>query len=217
MVAVVSCLSQKGGVAKSAMARLVAREYAATGRRVLIADLDILQGTSKEWSDRRMDAGIFPTVPTQSFETVKAALKGADGADLLVLDGRGFADRHTADAAVASDAILLPTGTSVDDLRPTVRLAHELIAAGVDRRRLVFALCRTGDSTRENDEAGQYIRAAGYFCLAQVWPERAGYRQAHDEGRTATEARHPSLLAKARLFAGALTGTLDTLIGKTRK
>jgi chromosome partitioning protein len=217
MVAVVSCLSQKGGVAKSAVARLVAREYAAAGRRVLIADLDVLQATSKEWSDRRMDAAIFPTVPTQSFETVKAALKGADGVDLLVLDGRGFADRHTADAATASDAILLPTGTGVDDLRPAVRLAHELIAAGVEHRRLVFALCRTGDSVRENDEAGQYIRTAGYFCLAPVWPERAGYRQAHDEGRTATEARHPSLQAKARLFAGALTGTLDTLIGKTKK
>jgi chromosome partitioning protein len=133
------------------------------------------------------------------------------------LDGRGFADRHTAEAAVASGAVLLPTGTSVDDLRPTVRLAHELIAAGLERRRLIFALCRTGDSARENDEASQYIQAAGYFCLSPVWPERAGYRQAHDEGRTATEARHPSLKFKARIFASALTGTLDTMISeKTR-
>lgn len=217
MVAVVSCLSQKGGVAKSAMARLVAREYAAAGRRVLIADLDVLQGTAKEWSERRMDAAVFPTVPTQSFETVGAAQRGAAGVDLLVLDGRGFADRHTVDAATASDAILLPTGTGVDDLRPTVRLAHEMIAAGVERRRLIMALCRTGDSARENAEAGQYIRDAGYFCLGPVWPERAGYRQAHDEGRTATEARHPSLQAKARLFADALVGALNPLIGKIKK
>lgn len=216
MVAVVSCLSQKGGVAKSALARLVAREYAAAGRRVVIGDLDTLQGTSTEWSNRRATAAIFPSVPTHGFESVKKALKASANADLLVLDGRGFADRHTAEAAANSGAILLPTGTSVDDLRPTVRLAHELIAAGIGPKRLVFALCRTGDGARENEEARQYIRAAGYYCLSEVWPERAGYRQAHDEGRTASEARHPSLRAKAKIFADALTGILDTLIWKQK-
>jgi len=216
MAAVISCLSQKGGVAKSALARLVAREYASAGRRVMIGDLDTLQGTSTEWSNRRNDAAIFPIVPAHGFESVKKALKGAAGMDLLILDGRGYADHHTAEAAAASDAILLPTGTSVDDLRPTVRLAHELIAAGIERRRLLFALCRTGEGARENADADRYIRAAGYNCLSPVLPERAGYRQAHDEGRTATEARHPSLRSKAQAFAGALTAILDTLIWKTR-
>lgn len=217
MVAVVSCLSQKGGVAKSGLTRLIAREYAAAGRRVLVGDLDTLQGTSTEWSDRRNSAAIFPTVPTQGFESVKKALKASASADLLVLDGRGFANHQTAEAAAASDAIMLPTGTSIDDLRPSIRLAHELIAAGIEHHRLIFALCRTGDGARENDEATLYIRTAGYQCLPQVWPERAGYRQAHDEGRAATEARHPSLRAKAKTFAGALTGALDPLIWKAKK
>jgi len=216
MVAVVSCLSQKGGVAKSALARLIAREYASVGRRVMIGDLDTLQATSTEWSNRRNDAAIFPTVPTHGFESVKKAIKAAAGSELLIIDGRGYADRHTAEAAEASDAILLPTGTSVDDLRPTVRLAHELIAAGIERQRIVFALCRTGDGARENADADLYIRSAGYACLSQVLPERAGYRQAHDEGRTATEARHASLRSKAKAFAGALTGVLDTLIWKAK-
>ena len=216
MVAVVSCLSQKGGVAKSALARLVAREYASAGRRVIIGDLDTLQGTSTEWSNRRNDAAIFPTVPTRGFESVKKAVKGAAASDLLILDGRGYADHHTAEAAEASDAILLPTGTSVDDLRPTVRLAHELIAGGIQPRRVIFALCRTGDGARENADAELYIRTAGYTCLSQVLPERAGYRQAHDEGRTVTEARHPSLRTRAKTFATALTGVLDTLIWKVK-
>jgi chromosome partitioning protein len=182
----------------------------------MLGDLDTLQGTSTEWSNRRNDAAIFPIVPTQGFESVKKALKGAAAADLLILDGRGYADHHTAEAAAASDAILLPTGTSVDDLRPTVRLAHELIAAGIERRRIIFALCRTGDGARENTDADRYIRAAGYTCLSSTFPERAGYRQAHDEGRTATEARHPSLRSKAQAFAGALTGVLDPLIWKAK-
>jgi chromosome partitioning protein len=212
MMAVISCLSQKGGVAKSALARLISREYGARGNSVLLADLDTLQSTSTEWAARRREAGILPPVEARTFESVKKALKDADGLDLLVLDGPGFADRLSVEAASASAAIVLPTGTAVDDLRPTVRLAHELIEAGIKRRRLVFALCRAGDSVRENDEAKAYIEAAGYACLEASWPERAGYRQAHDEGRTATEVRHPSLKAKATQFAGALTGFLDPLI-----
>jgi chromosome partitioning protein len=216
MVAIVACLSQKGGVAKSALARLVAREYGARGRRVLLGDLDTLQSTSTEWADRRHAAGIAPAISACNFETVKKALKEADGLDLLVLDGRGFADMLSIEAASTAGAVVLPTGTAVDDLRPTVRLAHELIEAGIKRKRLLFALCRAGDSVRENEEARQYIEAAGYACLKTTWPERAGYRQAHDEGRTATEVRHPSLKAKAMGFAGELTGVLDTLIWETK-
>jgi len=43
----------------------------------------------------------------------------------------------------------LPTGLSLDDLRPSVRLAHELIGVGVQACNLAFVLCRTGDSEKE--------------------------------------------------------------------
>ena len=51
MAALVGLVSQKGGVGKSTLARLVAREYAAAGWQVKIADLDISQGTSTDWPD----------------------------------------------------------------------------------------------------------------------------------------------------------------------
>jgi chromosome partitioning protein len=209
MVAIVSCLSQKGGVAKSSLARLVAREYAARGRRVLLGDLDTLQATASEWARRRAEAGIAPWVGVRPFDSVKKAVKAAAGDDLLVLDGRGFADRQTLDVTERSAAVLLPTGLGVDDLLPSVRLAHELVTAGSDRRGMLFVLCRTGDRPAEINEARHYIEDAGYLCLEQVWPERTGYRLAHDEGRVATEARHPSLRRKARQLADSLMAWID--------
>ncbi|HEY0524280.1 MAG TPA: ParA family protein [Stellaceae bacterium] len=218
MTAVVGCVSQKGGVGKSSLARLLAREYAAAGRRVLLADLDTLQATSVEWGRRREEGGIAPAVPVRGFENVKKALKAASagGVERLVLDSRGFADRQTAEIAAAADVILLPTGLAVDDLLPTVRLAHDLAVAGIDARRLLFVLCRAGDNTREIEEARQYVADAGYRCVAEPWPERTGYRRAHDEGRAASEARHPLLRGRAKIFAGALTTLIDDHIAKGR-
>jgi chromosome partitioning protein len=210
-VLVVGCASQKGGVAKSALARLLAREFAGRGRRVLLADLDVLQQTSLEWARRRAEAGHRPAIPVEGCETVKQALKRARqaGVDCLVLDARGFADPQTLEVAKAADAVLIPSGLAVDDLLPAVRLAHELTLAGVPRTRIGLALCRAGDAGTEIAEAMRYVTEAGYRCLAKAWPERAGYRRAHDEGRVATEARHPSLRSKAHDFASAAIAFIE--------
>jgi chromosome partitioning protein len=192
-------------VAKSSLARLLAREYAATGRRVLLADMDVPQATSLEWSRRRMESGALPTVPVERFESTKQALKRARQlkVDCLVLDAKGLADAQTLEVARAADAVFIPSGLAVDDLLPAVRLAHELTHAGIPRGRLVVALCRAGDAAGEVEDAARYVGEAGYLCLGAAWPERSGYRRAHDEGRVATEARHPSLRAKARVFVTA--------------
>jgi chromosome partitioning protein len=207
-VLVVGCASQKGGVAKSSLARLLAREFSAAGRRVLLADLDVLQATSLAWAHRRTAAGLRPEVPVVRCESVKLALKLARDAkaECLILDARGFADAQTLEVAQAADALLIPAGLAVDDLLPSVRLAHELTRAGIPRTRIAVALCRSGDAASEIAEAARYVTEAGYHCLPIAWAERAGYRRAHDEGRVATEARHPSLRAKAHSFAA---GALD--------
>jgi chromosome partitioning protein len=204
MALVVSALSQKGGVGKSAVARLIAREYAASGWSVRVADFDTKQMTTTEWAARRLEAGLEPVVEVQNYTSVDKALRGAEVADMLVMDGRGFADKLTQDIARASDKVLLPTGLSLDDLRPSVRLAHELVAIGVQSRNLVFVLTRTGDSEKEITAARQYIEGAGYRCLDAPWPERTGYRDAHDQGKAGSEALHPSLRSKAEAVARSM-------------
>ena len=52
MTIIICMCSQKGGVGKSTLARLVAREYANAGWSVKIADLDVSQGTSFNWQGR---------------------------------------------------------------------------------------------------------------------------------------------------------------------
>ncbi|WP_207553519.1 ParA family protein [Teichococcus deserti] len=212
---VVGCASQKGGVAKSSLARLLAREMAAQGQRVLLADLDVRQATSLEWARRRAEAGLRPELQVARCETVKNALKQARQAevDCLILDARGFADAQTLEVAGAADALLIPSGLAVDDLLPSVRLAHELTRAGIAPARIGVALCRAGDTAGEIAEAARYVAEAGYHCLPVAWPERAGYRRAHDEGRVATEARHPSLRGRAEAFAA---GILDFIARQPR-
>lgn len=212
IVIVVACASQKGGVAKSSLARLLAREFADQGQTVLLADLDGTQATSVEWARRRAAAGLKPDITVENCDGPKQALRRARKMDAthLVMDARGFADTQTLEAAEAADAVLIPSGLAVDDLLPAVRLAHELTRAGVAHERIAIALCRAGDTATEIQDAARYVRDAGYRCLDHVWPERAGYRRAHDEGRAGTEARHPSLRAKARAFAGDVLGFIQS-------
>jgi chromosome partitioning protein len=54
MAFVVAMVSQKGGVGKSTLARLLAREFAAQEWNVKIGDLDISQGASFQWRARRL-------------------------------------------------------------------------------------------------------------------------------------------------------------------
>ncbi len=65
----IGAVSQKGGVGKSSIARLIACEYAAAGWDVLIADLDIAQATSTNWKQRREQNSIQPVIAVLPFRT----------------------------------------------------------------------------------------------------------------------------------------------------
>jgi len=60
----------------------------------------------------------------------------------MVVDAPGWADASTVWLAKGSQLTVLPTGASVDDLNPTIRLMHELTGKGVADWRLAVALCR---------------------------------------------------------------------------
>jgi chromosome partitioning protein len=61
MALFIGMVSQKGGVGKSTLARLLAREYANAGWNVKIADLDVSQGTSFSWQARRLQNALSQT------------------------------------------------------------------------------------------------------------------------------------------------------------
>lgn len=193
MAVVVGVVSQKGGVGKSTLSRLIAREYALAGWSVKIADLDVSQGTSFNWQSRRLQSGIEPAIPVERFGTVEQALKVGDHYDMLILDGPPHSTAGTLKIAAASLLTILPTGLSLDDLEPSVLLAHELRKRGTPAEKIIFALSRVGDSESEIGEARGYVQQAGYSLLPGSLPEKTAFRRASDEGRSLTETRFLSL------------------------
>src|SRR5260370_24429619 len=120
MAIFIGMVSQKGGVGKSTLARLVAREYAAAGWSVKIADLDVSQGTSFNWQARRLQRGLEPPIAVERFGAVEHALKVADHYDLVILDGPPHSTAGTVKIAQQSALTVLPTCLSLDDLQPSV-------------------------------------------------------------------------------------------------
>ena len=170
---IIGLISQKGGVAKSTLARAIAREAAAGGLRVKLADLDTQQGTSSNWHRRRLEAGIEPAFSVEAFKTAAQALRVAPDFDMLVLDGPARASVATLEIAHQATLVIQPTGASVDDLHPAVLTFHEMVRAGIPKARLVFAMCKIGTDAEEA-EARSYITQAGFRSLGWVRPRTAG-------------------------------------------
>lgn len=196
MATIIGVISQKGGVGKSTLARALAREAAAGGLRVKLADLDTQQGTSTTWHRRRLDAGIEPAFSVEAFKTAAQALRIASNFDVLVLDGPARASSATLEIGRQASLVIQPTGASLDDLHPAVLTFHELVRDGVPHGRLTFALCKIGTDAEEG-EARAYIAQAGFTALAGFIPERPAYRQAQNLGLTITETRFPQLNRRA--------------------
>lgn len=211
MSLIIGVISQKGGVGKSTISRLIAREYANAQWNVKIADLDIAQGTSFNWQTRRLQNNIQPEIPVERFRTVEQALKITNHYDLVIIDSPPHSSEGTLKIAKHSDLCVLPTGLSLDDLEPSILLAHELIKKGIHKSKIVFALCKVGTSKTELIEARNYINEAGYFCLEGELPEKTAYRRASDEGLAFTETKYKSLNNQADILVQSIIDCLSKI------
>jgi chromosome partitioning protein len=106
-----------------------------------------------------------------------------------------------------ADLVVLPTGASLDDLRPAVRTANSLKTAGIPVAKMLFVLCRIGTDV-EAEAARSYIAEAGYQIAPGYIPERPAYRAVQNEGRAITEVRYPQLRATAEAVIQALVDTI---------
>lgn len=216
MTHILGIVSQKGGVGKSTLARMMAREFVAGGITCKIADLDTQQQTCTLWAGRRAEAGIAPDVQVQGFASVRGALAEAPRFDALILDGKPHASDQTLEISRAADLVVIPTGQTVDDLHPGVVLAHGLRKAGVDARRIAFVLYRVTGSARERAAARAYLEEAGYTVLEGDIAASTAYGSASDAGRTVTETSFKSLNRRAVMLAQAIVDRLVRLQEGTR-
>ena len=208
---IISLISQKGGVGKSALARLLAVEFVRAGWTVKIADLDTMQGTSTKWKARRDRAGLQPEIPVEKFATVERALREADRYDLLVLDGPAHAEQGGRAMAKASDLVIMPTCYGLDDLEAQVEAAYELEEHGIARNRIWFIFSRTSGSPAEDQAARDYLQRAKINVFEPVLPELPSIRQGHNGGKAASEISFPVIRERAMAIAVAVAEQVKTI------
>lgn len=214
MTYIVGMVSQKGGVGKSTLARMMAREMAHGGLSAKIADLDTQQQTCTHWAGRRAENGVEPEVQVQSYATMKSALTDASRFDVFILDGKPNASEQTFEIAASSDLVVIPTGQTVDDLHPGVVLAHNLRKKGVDADKIAFAMFKTTGSERENTAARQYVMEAGYRVLEGDVPVSTGYGSASDSGKAITETSFRTLNERAGKLAQSVIDCVADLTNR---
>lgn len=211
MAYIIATVSQKGGVGKSTIARLLACEFVNGGFRTKIADLDTQQQTCTHWAGRRAENGVMPEIQVQSFASVKTALDEKARFDALVVDGKPNASEQTIEIAKASDLVVIPTGQTVDDLHPGVVLAHSLRKKDILPDKIVFAMFKTTGSERENEAARQYLNQAGYIVLDGDVSVSTAYGTASDMGKSITETSFSTLNERAAKLAQSVIDKMAEL------
>ena len=206
---IISLISQKGGVGKSALARLLAVEFIRAGWQVKIADLDTMQGTVTKRKARRDRAKLQPEIPVEKFATVERAVREAERFDMVLLDGPAHAEQGGRSMAKASDLVLMPTGYGLDDLEAQVEAAYELEEGGIDRGKIWFVFCRTTGSPSEDQAAREYLQRAKVNVFEPVFPELPSIRQGHNAGKAASEISYPAVQERAVALAVAIASYLQ--------
>lgn len=199
---IIAVISQKGGVGKSSIARTLAAEFVKAGWDTLLADCDHAQSTSLRWSKKRASSE-HQEVPCRVFRQMSDAIKAEDSYDLVIIDGAPHASRGTAQAAAAATLTVIPTGSSVDDLEPGIKLAQEL-SEDLDAKRIVFALMKT-TSEHQEKESRETIESMGFSTLDSAIHMRTGYIEALDAGLALTETKYAPLnLAASQLIQSCI-------------
>lgn len=206
----IACLSQKGGVGKSTLARLIARTYAAADWKVKIADFNVKQKTSVDWAALRMAQAVQPEIAAEPYTDVTRALKSTES-DLIVFDGRPESDTQTIRLAQEASLIVIPCGISADDLVPQIRFAQELRSRGIRMEKCVFVLNKTTDSSAGVTDAKNYIAAAGFPTLSTALPMKTAYVNAMNLGRCVAETEYLTLNQKAEQLAAEIVDRATAL------
>lgn len=206
---IIACLSQKGGVGKSTLARLIAQTYASAGWDVKIADFNTRQKTAVDWVQTRDAEGVQPVIQAEPYLSPKNLRK--ENADLVVVDGRPDSDQSSLEIARMATLNVLPTGLTIDDLKPQLLFAYELLQKGVHASQIMFVLNKTGDSDLAVEEARNYLSTSGLYVAAQDLSTKVGYQMAQNTGRSVAETKYGTLNDKAITLAAQIVDRVNAL------
>ncbi|MBS7701484.1 MULTISPECIES: hypothetical protein [unclassified Chelatococcus] len=110
----------------------------------------------------------------------------------------------------------LATSTTVADMVPQVKFAHELKARSIQGKKILFVINMSLDSPAAVQEARDFIEGAGYKVVGTDLPSRQSYQNAQNLGRALTEATLPTLNDRAAEVAAEIVSTASALTEKKR-
>lgn len=184
---IIACLSQKGGVGKSTLTRLIATAYAAHEQRVGIMDFNGTQETSTFWSRQREKSEISPKIHAEVV-TQANRMRSDRRFDVIVADGRPDSPDIALSIALEADLVIVPTSVTIDDLVPQVKFARELVQKGVPASKIVFVINRTTDNKLLVDDAYSFI--GDEFRVAKTsLPYRDAFIRCHTAGYSVGEVK----------------------------
>lgn len=184
---IIACLSQKGGVGKSTLARLIATAYASHDQKTAIYDFNGTQETSTFWANRRREAGIHPSVHAE-VHTQANRMRSDRRFDVIIADGRPDSPEITLSIARNADIIVIPTSVTIDDLVPQIRFARELVEKGVDRRRILWVINRVTDNHLLIEDAYRFI-GEEFKVAEHSLPYRDAFIRCHTAGYSVGEVK----------------------------
>lgn len=222
MALIIAACGQKGGSGKSLCVRALSAELLRKKKSVVVADLDIDQRTVSEWAEARAFNKITPEIRVEAIDpeddTDFRIPELSEKVDYVICDAPGWSDELTLNLSGWADLIVLPCEPSADDLRPTIRLFHELISAGIESERIVVVLNRTRTDA-EIKFARSYLEQAGIKALPVEIPDQPIYRKGGNVGQAMTEVSSSGPRDNARAVTDAILKILGGLKkrGKPRR
>lgn len=176
--------SQKGGAGKTTLALHLAAAAEDAGHTALVIDLDP-QATASQWAAWRKDAPpvVIDSAPPRLAAKIEQATE--QGANFIVIDTPPHADSAASAAVEAADLVLIPCRPSAFDLA-AVQTTASLVKM---RGKPAFVIFTAGSPTapRMYDEAAQVVQGYGLESCPHTIPDRAAFRHAAAEGKTAME------------------------------
>ena len=180
----IAIISQKGGAGKTTLALHLAAAAEDAGHTALVIDLDP-QATASQWAAWRKDAPpvVIDSAPPRLAAKIEQATQ--QGASFIVIDTPPHADSAASAAVEAADLVLIPCRPSAFDLA-AVQTTASLVKM---RGKPAFVIFTAGSPTapRMYDEAAQVVQGYGLESCPHIIPDRAAFRHAAAEGKTAME------------------------------
>ena len=181
---VVALLAWKGGVGKSTLTINLATAAMEDGHKVGIIDLDP-QSSLSEWSDRRETEQPFVSdAKPRAVSQIVEAGRGL-GLDLMLIDTPPNAHEEVEAALAVADAVVIPTGVALFDLKAVTRTVR---AATQANKPTSVVLNRVGNrSDRSAARIRRELNQIGMPILREVIHDLVIFPRASDLGQTAIE------------------------------